>query len=143
MRKLVLSGKRIVTGRGSLEYLKELPYKNAVIVTGGSSMIRAGFVDKAEGYLKEAGCKATLISGIRKNPSFDEVFAGVRKLKEIKPDVVIAELSQGMTLLAGSIIITGTPSGVGMGMDPPCFLKPGDVVECWVEKIGSITNPVE
>lgn len=90
MRKLVLSGKRIVTGRGSLEYLKELPYKNAVIVTGGSSMIRAGFVDKAEGYLKEAGCKATLISGIRKNPSFDEVFAGVRKLKEIKPDVVIA-----------------------------------------------------
>lgn len=56
---------------------------------------------------------------------------------------VIHELSQGMTLRAGTIISMGTPAGVGMGFDPPRFLKPGDVVECWVEGIGSITNPVE
>lgn len=55
---------------------------------------------------------------------------------------VVSELSQGMTLKPGTIIATGTPAGVGMGFDPPRFLKPGDVVECSVEGIGSITNPV-
>lgn len=54
----------------------------------------------------------------------------------------IAELSAGMTLKAGTIIATGTPAGVGMGMTPPCFLKPGDVVECEIEKIGILVNPI-
>ena len=57
-------------------------------------------------------------------------------------DHVIAELSQGMTLKAGTIIATGTPAGVGMGMDPPCFLKPGDEVRCEIEGIGTLTNTV-
>lgn len=56
---------------------------------------------------------------------------------------IISELSQGMTLKAGTIIATGTPSGVGMGFDPPRFLVPGDVVECIIESIGSITNPIK
>ena len=47
-----------------------------------------------------------------------------------------------MTLKPGTIIATGTPAGVGMGFNPPKFLKPGDVVECSVEGIGAITNPV-
>lgn len=55
----------------------------------------------------------------------------------------IVELSQGMTLAAGTIIATGTPSGVGMGMQPPCFLKPGDVVSCYVEGIGVLENTVK
>ena len=55
----------------------------------------------------------------------------------------ISELSQGMTLQAGTIIATGTPAGVGMGMKPPCFLKKGDVVVCEIEKIGRIENRVE
>lgn len=55
---------------------------------------------------------------------------------------VISELTRGMTLKAGTIIATGTPAGVGMGFQPPKFLKPGDVVECMIEGIGSITNPV-
>ena len=55
----------------------------------------------------------------------------------------IAELSSGMTLLPGTIIATGTPAGVGMGMDPPRFLKPGDVVECEIEKIGVLRNTVK
>ena len=54
----------------------------------------------------------------------------------------IAELSAGMTLLPGTIIATGTPAGVGMGFDPPRFLKPGDVVECQIEKIGLLRNTV-
>ncbi len=57
-------------------------------------------------------------------------------------DHIISELSAGMTLKAGTIIATGTPSGVGMGMDPPCFLKDGDVVECEIEKIGVLKNRI-
>ena len=56
---------------------------------------------------------------------------------------IIAELSSGMTLLPGTIIATGTPSGVGMGFDPPRFLKSGDVVECEIEGIGVLRNTVD
>lgn len=55
---------------------------------------------------------------------------------------VICELSQGMTLKSGTIIATGTPAGVGMGFEPPKFLKPGDVVECTIEGIGTLKNTV-
>ena len=55
---------------------------------------------------------------------------------------VISELSSGMMLKAGTIISMGTPAGVGMGMIPPRFLMPGDVVKCDVEGIGMITNVV-
>ncbi len=56
---------------------------------------------------------------------------------------VIHELSQGMTLKAGTIISMGTPAGVGMGFTPPKFLKPGDVVECEVEGIGCLKNTIK
>ena len=55
---------------------------------------------------------------------------------------VLEELTAGMTLLPGTIIATGTPAGVGMGFDPPKFLKPGDTVSCTIEGIGALTNPV-
>ena len=55
---------------------------------------------------------------------------------------IIAELSSGMTLLPGTIIATGTPAGVGMGFDPPRFLKSGDSVECRIEGIGTLQNTV-
>jgi 2-keto-4-pentenoate hydratase/2-oxohepta-3-ene-1,7-dioic acid hydratase in catechol pathway len=54
----------------------------------------------------------------------------------------ISILSRGMTLRAGDIIATGTPSGVGFARKPPEFLKPGDVVECEVQGIGVLRNPV-
>jgi len=57
-------------------------------------------------------------------------------------DHVVSELSAGMTLKAGTIIATGTPAGVGMGFDPPRFLKPGDVVECSIEGLGTLVNRV-
>lgn len=56
---------------------------------------------------------------------------------------VLEELTAGMTLLPGTIIATGTPAGVGMGFDPPRFLKPGDVVECEIEGIGILRNTVK
>ena len=52
----------------------------------------------------------------------------------------ISELSQGMTLKAGTIIATGTLGGVAMGMKPPVYLKEGDVIRCTVENIGSLVN---
>ena len=55
---------------------------------------------------------------------------------------VIEELSKGMTLTAGTLIATGTPAGVGMGFDPPRFLKPGDTVEVGVEGIGSLVSHI-
>lgn len=55
---------------------------------------------------------------------------------------VISELSQGTTLKAGTIISMGTPAGVDMGFQPPKFLKKGDVIECRIEKIGSLKNYV-
>lgn len=58
-------------------------------------------------------------------------------------DHIISELSQGMTLKAGTIISTGTPAGVGMGFQPPKFLKSGDVVKCVIEGIGTLTSPIE
>ena len=55
---------------------------------------------------------------------------------------LIAEWSAGMTLLPGDILLTGTPSGVGIGRTPPEFLKPGDVVEAEIAGIGVLRNIV-
>ncbi|PAF45614.1 fumarylacetoacetate hydrolase family protein [Helicobacter sp. 11S02629-2] len=53
---------------------------------------------------------------------------------------VLEELSSYFLIKAGSIILMGTPSGVGMGFNPPKFLKAGDVVKCEIEKIGTLTT---
>ncbi|MFU8820949.1 MAG: fumarylacetoacetate hydrolase family protein [Gammaproteobacteria bacterium] len=55
---------------------------------------------------------------------------------------LIAELSRGTTLLAGTVILTGTPAGVGAARTPPVFLSHGDVVEVEVENVGTLRNPV-
>ena len=79
------------------------------------------------------GCKVN--GEIRQDSKTDCLIHGVAE--------VISELSQGMTLQAGTIIATGTPSGVAMGMENPQFLKAGDVMECFIEKIGTLCNPVK
>ena len=55
---------------------------------------------------------------------------------------LISRLSEGMTLRPGDVLLTGTPDGVGMGMEPPRFLVPGDVVECEVSSVGILRNRV-
>jgi len=55
---------------------------------------------------------------------------------------MIAYLSTGMTLLPGTVILTGTPSGVGFTRTPPVYLKPGDTVEVIINPIGTLKNPV-
>ena len=71
---------------------------------------------------------------VRQDSSTRNLIAGIPE--------IISMLSEGMTLQAGTIIATGTPAGVGMGMTPPTFLNEGDVVECRIEGIGSLRNVV-
>ncbi len=55
---------------------------------------------------------------------------------------LVRELSRGTTLLPGTVILTGTPSGVGTARTPPVYLKAGDVVEVAIEGVGVVTSPV-
>ena len=70
----------------------------------------------------------------RQNSSTRQIIFKVPKLIEF--------ISTYITLDPGDLIFTGTPPGVGFAMKPPQWLKPGDQVEVWVERIGSITNTV-
>lgn len=72
---------------------------------------------------------------LRQNSTTDLLIFGIAH--------VVSELSQGMTLQAGTIIAMGTPAGVGMGFVPPNFLKAGDEVKCEIEGIGTLTNVVK
>jgi 2-keto-4-pentenoate hydratase/2-oxohepta-3-ene-1,7-dioic acid hydratase in catechol pathway len=55
---------------------------------------------------------------------------------------LVAFISASITLEPGDLVITGTPSGVGVFRAPPVFLVPGDVVRVEVDRIGSVTNPI-
>lgn len=55
---------------------------------------------------------------------------------------IIARLSTGATLPAGTVILTGTPSGVGSARTPPRYLQPGDVVEVTIDRVGTLRNRV-
>lgn len=57
-------------------------------------------------------------------------------------ETIISTLSQGMTLEPGDIIATGTPAGVGKGLNPPQFLQPGDTIAITVEGIGTLINTI-
>lgn len=77
-------------GKGALENLKTLKGKKAVIVVGGGSMKRNGFLQKAEDYLKEAGMEVHLIEGVESDPSVTTVMNGAAKMQEIGPDWIVA-----------------------------------------------------
>jgi 2-keto-4-pentenoate hydratase/2-oxohepta-3-ene-1,7-dioic acid hydratase in catechol pathway len=72
---------------------------------------------------------------VRQKGSTSDLCFGVRDL--------IAWCSQGQTLQKGSLIMTGTPGGVGLFMSPPTFLKDGDVVEVEIGGIGKLRNTME
>ncbi len=55
---------------------------------------------------------------------------------------LISDLSRSFTLLPGTVILTGTPEGVGFTRKPPVFLREGDTITIEIEKIGSLTNKV-
>lgn len=78
---------------------------------------------------------STKVNGeLRQNSNTRLMIRGIERL--------IYELSKGMTLFPGDIIATGTPAGVGMGFNPPRFLKDGDILESEVEGIGVLKNRI-
>ncbi len=77
-------------GKGSLEELKNLKGRKAVIVVGGGSMKRFGFLDKAVGYLEEAGMEVKLFENVEPDPSVETVMKGAEMMREFEPDWIIS-----------------------------------------------------
>ncbi len=80
----------IFHGKGSLEELKNLKGKKAIICVGGGSMKRNGFLDKAINYLKEAGMEVALFEGIEADPSVETVMRGAEVMLQFEPDWIVA-----------------------------------------------------
>jgi alcohol dehydrogenase class IV len=77
-------------GKGALEELKNLKGNKAVVVVGGGSMKRFGFLDKVEAYLKEAGIEVKLFEGVEPDPSVETVMRGANVMREFEPDWIVA-----------------------------------------------------
>lgn len=77
-------------GAGSLETLKTLTGKKAIVVVGGGSMKRFGFLDKAVAYLKEASMEVQLFEGVEPDPSVETVMKGAEAMRAFEPDWIVA-----------------------------------------------------
>ncbi len=77
-------------GRGALEALKDLKGTKAMLVIGGSSMKKAGVVDKVIAYLKEAGIETQLFEGVEPDPSVETVMKGAAQMRDFQPDWIVA-----------------------------------------------------
>ncbi len=77
-------------GEGSLAELKNLKGKKAVVVVGGGSMKRFGFLARVEEYLKEAGMEVALFEGVEPDPSVETVMKGAKLMQEFGPDWIVA-----------------------------------------------------
>ena len=84
---------------------------------------------------QELQIKCLLNGEVMQNGNTSDMIFSVAKL--------ISELSRDRTLSPGTVILTGTPSGVGVARKPPLFLSDGDVVTIDIEQIGQLTNPVK
>ena len=77
-------------GKGSLEVLKTLGGKKAIIVVGGGTMKRMGFLDSAVTYLKEGGMEVALFEGVEPDPSVETVMRGAEAMRAFEPDWIVA-----------------------------------------------------
>ena len=80
----------IYYGFGTMSELKNLKGKRAIIVVGGGSMKRFGFLDKAINYLKEAGIEVQLFENVEPDPSVETVMRGAQAMREFQPDLIVA-----------------------------------------------------
>ena len=93
------------------------------------------FVPAAEVGDPQALRLRTLVNGeVRQDSSTSDMIFGVAEL--------IAFVSEAITLEPGDLLLTGTPSGVGVFREPPVFLREGDEVTVEIERVGALTNPV-
>ena len=77
-------------GKGSLEMLKTLGGKKAIVVVGGGTMKRMGFLDQAVSYLKEGGMEVALFEGVEPDPSVETVMKGAQAMRDFEPDWIVA-----------------------------------------------------
>jgi len=77
-------------GKGSLDVLKTLQGKRAIVVVGGGSMKRFGFLDKVVNNLKEAGMEVRLFEGVEPDPSVETVMKGAAAMREFQPDWIVS-----------------------------------------------------
>lgn len=103
MKALRFNGDVLVTGINSMEYLKEIKYNKAFIITGGQSMFKSGVIDKVKEYLGNDEEKIFIYSGIGKNPTTEEVKNGIESIKKFEPDLVVA-VGGGSPIDAAKII---------------------------------------
>lgn len=80
----------IYHGKGCLEELKNLKGKKAILVVGGGSMKRQGFLDRVVSYLKEAGMEVQLFEGVEPDPSVETVMKGAEAMREFEPDWIVS-----------------------------------------------------
>ena len=80
----------IYYGKDALEVLKTIKGKKAILVLGGGSMKRFGFVDKVVNYLAEAGIETKLFEGVEPDPSVETVMKGAKAIEEWQPDLIVA-----------------------------------------------------
>ncbi|MCP1101673.1 alcohol dehydrogenase class IV [Aequitasia blattaphilus] len=80
----------IYYGAGTLEELKNLKGKKAILVVGGGSMKKQGFLKRAEDYLKEAGMEVLLFEGVEPDPSVETVQKGAQAMREFEPDWIVS-----------------------------------------------------
>lgn len=104
MKKLTLTRDMLVTGENSLEYLKEIHTKKAVIVTGGTSMKRTGVLDKVTMLLESVGATVSVYSGIGKNPTTKMVLNGLEFVRAEQPDCILA-VGGGSSIDAAKIML--------------------------------------
>ncbi|MBU5315551.1 iron-containing alcohol dehydrogenase [Clostridium bornimense] len=103
MKELRLNSEVLVVGINSLEYLKNIKYSKAMIITGGKSMFATGVIDKVKEYLGKDNKEVYIYSGIGKNPTVSDVKEGVAKMKVISPDLIVA-VGGGSPIDAAKII---------------------------------------
>ena len=77
-------------GKGSLDVLKTIKGKKAIVVVGGGSMKRFGFLDKVCNNLKEAGMEVRLFEGVEPDPSVETVMKGAAAMREFEPDWIVS-----------------------------------------------------
>ena len=94
------------------------------------------WVTTADGIdLNDTSIKCWINGELRQNSNTNKLIFDIPK--------IIEAISNGITLNKGDVIATGTPAGVGIGFDPPKYLKPGDKTKLEIENIGVLQNPVE
>lgn len=81
---------KIIHGENALSYLGELKGERAMLVTGGSSMKRFGFLDQAKEILENSGMKVEILDGVEPDPSVKTCIEGGQRMSEFKPDWIIA-----------------------------------------------------